>query len=64
MSDFSYLRRLSSEMSTAESPKTVSEHFAWEHSGLCQISKVVVASSGKIRNIFSMGEMIVLSRSV
>ena len=51
-------------MSTAESPKTVSEHFAWEHSGLCQIFKVVVASSGKIRNIFSMGEMIVLSKRV
>ena len=51
-------------MSTAEIPKTVSEHFAWEHSGLCQIFKGVVASSGKIRNIFSMGEMIVLSKRV
>ena len=51
-------------MSTAGSPKTGSEHFAWEHSGLCQIFKVIVASSGKIRSIFSMGEMIVLSKRV
>lgn len=55
MSDFSYLRRLSSGMPTAESPKTGSEHFACEHSGLCQIFKLLVASSGKIRNIFFYG---------